>query len=365
MARGCQSFLFAGSVLAAASMAVMVNAQTGSPIAHKTAEQAYKNIQVLKDTPADRLFPAMQFMTASLGVRCEHCHVEHAFEKDDKEAKKTARQMMQMMFALNHGTFSGKREVTCYSCHRGSLKPETIPAVAAEGQASREAAPPEQSGSGHDVLEKYLQASGSSALLKVTSEIADGTADLGPGVQFPVELYAKAPGKRRFVLHFPNGDSAEIANGESGWMLNPGRPVQDMNADELFASRMDADPRLPATLRSFFSEIKSEASEQIDGRAVDVLSGSSPGQAPVRLYFDKQSGLLVRLTRYIDSPFGLNPTQIDYSDYREVGGVKVAFSWVVARPQGRFTVRLDRVQFNVPVDDSKFAKPEQAQAAPN
>jgi hypothetical protein len=114
-----------------------------------------------------------------------------------------------------------------------------------------------------------------------------------------------------------------------------------------------------------FSEIKSEASEQIDGRAVDVLSGSGQGLPPVKLCFDKQSGLLVRLIRYIDSPLGFNPTQIDYSDYREVAGIKVAFSWVVARPQGRFTVQWDKVQFNVPIDDSKFAKPGHAQAAPN
>ena len=57
----------------------------------KMAEDAYKNIQVLKGIPADRLIPAMQFITYSLGVECSFCHVEGAFEKDDKKPKQVAR----------------------------------------------------------------------------------------------------------------------------------------------------------------------------------------------------------------------------------------------------------------------------------
>jgi photosynthetic reaction center cytochrome c subunit len=49
--------------------------------------------------------------------------VEGAPEKDDKKPKQVARKMMQMMFAINQENFEGKREVTCYSCHRGALIP--------------------------------------------------------------------------------------------------------------------------------------------------------------------------------------------------------------------------------------------------
>jgi len=48
----------------------------------KTAAETYKNVQVLlKDVPADDLIPAMQFITASLGVECDFCHVRDAFDK--------------------------------------------------------------------------------------------------------------------------------------------------------------------------------------------------------------------------------------------------------------------------------------------
>src|ERR1700730_1248785 len=62
----------------------------------KKAEEQFKNIQILKGVPADQVMPAMQFIAASLGVGCEFCHVQGAFEKDDKKTKQTARKMMPM-----------------------------------------------------------------------------------------------------------------------------------------------------------------------------------------------------------------------------------------------------------------------------
>jgi hypothetical protein len=78
------------------------------------------------------------------------------------------------------------------------------------------------------------------------------------------------------------------------------------------------------------------------------------------LYFDKDSGLLVRLVRYTATAIGLNPVEIDYSDYRAVGGVKMPFHWTVSWTDGRSTTELSSVQPNVPIDPTKFAKPAAA-----
>src|ERR1700746_2557238 len=72
---------------------------SSAPATEKKAEEQFKNIQVLKGIPADQLIPTMQFVSASLGVECEFCHVQGAFDKDDKKPKQTARKMMEMMFA--------------------------------------------------------------------------------------------------------------------------------------------------------------------------------------------------------------------------------------------------------------------------
>ena len=93
------------------------------------AEQVFKNIQVLKGTPANQIVPSMQFIAHSLGVECGFCHVRGANEKDDKKTKQTARQMIQMQMAINRDNFKGEREVTCFSCHRGSHDPVGVPII--------------------------------------------------------------------------------------------------------------------------------------------------------------------------------------------------------------------------------------------
>src|ERR1700746_1208090 len=106
----------------------------------KLAEEEYKNIQALKGIAADQVIPSMQFIAASLGVECEYCHVARAFEKDDKKPKLTARKMIGMMMTINKENFEGHREVTCYSCHRGSPDPVANPMNAARGEERERAA---------------------------------------------------------------------------------------------------------------------------------------------------------------------------------------------------------------------------------
>src|SRR5947207_8395807 len=106
----------------------------------KTAAEAYQNIQILKEIPANQLIPAMQFITYSLGVECSYCHVEGALEKDDKKAKQKARKMMQMMTAINRDNFESKQTVTCNSCHRGSPRRVAIPIIM-EGSPKRPSEP--------------------------------------------------------------------------------------------------------------------------------------------------------------------------------------------------------------------------------
>ena len=85
-----------------------------------------KNVQILKDVPAEQLPLAMQYITASLGVGCDFCHVTGpggAFDKDDKEPKQRARDMMKMMAAINTEQFEGRQTIGCMSCHNGRMRP--------------------------------------------------------------------------------------------------------------------------------------------------------------------------------------------------------------------------------------------------
>ena len=98
----------------------------------------------------------------------------------------------------------------------------------------------------------------------------------------------------------------------------------------------------------------------INGRQVEVVRGTNPGQSPVNLYFDG-SGLLVRLVRWTQTAAGPVPVQIDYSDYREVAGVKMPFGWIMTWTNGQSTIKLTDVRPNVPIDERAFAMPDVAQ----
>jgi photosynthetic reaction center cytochrome c subunit len=97
--------------------------------------------------------------------------------------------------------------------------------------------------------------------------------------------------------------------------------------------------------------------DKIGDVAVNTLMGTRQGLPPVRFFFEANTGLLLRMVRYTENPMGRMPVQIDYSDYRDVDGVKTPFRWTLSRPNGRFTIQLGEVKANVPVEDAKFAKP--------
>ena len=344
----------------------ILGARAQAPAAPKLAEEQFKNIKVLKGVPADQIFPSMQFITASLGVECEYCHVREGqkmvFEKDDKKAKVTARKMMEMMFAINKENFEGHREVTCYSCHRGAADPIGTPLVAT-GDEKPEAESAKAAGDAKPVLppadqllDKYLTAiGGQAALQKVTSRVETGKLDAN-GHQLPIEVYAKAPDKRISTMHLPNGDSITAFDGKQGWLSNAGHP-HPMSAAENDAARIDSDFYFASHVKTLFQKFAVASGEKIDGHDTYLVVGRNEGQPPLRLYFDQQSGLLLRLVRYSETALGRMPTQIDYADYRDADGVKIPYRWTLARPGNRFTIQIDEVKQNVAVDDAKFAQP--------
>jgi len=329
----------------------------------KTAAQQFKNIQVLKDIPADQLIPTMQFVAGALGVDCEFCHVEHAMDKDDKKEKQTARKMMAMELALNKAHFDNEMEVTCYTCHRGSPHPVGVPILSADAAAmpahehSHDGA---EAGanlpSADQILDKYLAAvGGAAALSKIKTRIQKGTID-AMGERYPIEVYSEGPEKRVSVSHPSFGESVTAYNGQAGWLSNA-HGTHPMNAQESAGARVDAQFYFAARLRELFTEFHALPGEPVAGHETYLVTAKGAGLPPLRLFFDQQSGLLLRLVRYTETPLGRNPTQIDYADYRDTGGVKIPYQWSLTRTNGTFTIRINSVQQNVPIDPAVFTMP--------
>src|SRR6202166_4227782 len=345
------------------------------------AEQVFKNVQVLKGIPVDEFMGTMGFFSSSLRLNCTDCHVKAANDDwaryaDNTPLKDTARKMILMVRTINQANFGGKPEVTCYSCHRSSNRPKVIPSLTAQ-HGSPPDDPNEVESRGEpltrdapsvdQILDKYIQAvGGAQRLAKLTSFIAKGTYsgyDTSDD-KVPVEVYAQAPDQRTTIVHAPVGggvtkDGTTTFDGHAGWInaANTLVPMLTLTGGNLDGARVDAALSFPGGIKQALSDWSDGFPEtNIDGRDVTVIQGTS-GKSTVKLYFDKKSGLLVRQVRYAQTIVGLNPTQVDYSDYREVDGVKLAFHWIVTWTDGQSTFQMNQVQPNVAIAAAKFAKP--------
>lgn len=348
-------------VAAMGALALAPVAVRGQSATVKPAEEVYKNILQLKGTPSDQLDPAMQFIAASLGVSCEFCHVPGKYEADDKGAKKTAREMMAMTAMINKTSFGGRQQITCNSCHNGSQRPVASPAVLESDAPAHPAAVPAPAGGAQptvdDIVTKYVSAlGGAEAIRKVTSRVMKGSI-VANGATTPVEVFTKSPNMRVTITRSSGGDSFTAFDGKAGWMGSTGRPAREMSAPSSAASSLDAEFSLALRLKELYPQLRRGRAETIGGVECDVVNGQAPGRPAVRLYFEKTSGLLLRMVRYADTPMGRLPTQIDYADYRETDGVKTPWRWTLSRPNGRFTIQISEVKANIPIDDAKFAKP--------
>ena len=377
------------AILIAAALVYFVGnglAQAQTPPEQKplTAGQFFKNVTVLTNLPVNEFMTTMGFFSASLGYSCENCHGADTgwenYAAENRAKKQTARRMILMMTAINKNYFAGRQVLTCYTCHRGGDQPTITPNLAALYSP-----PPEEpkdivqeakgSPSADQIFNKYLEAlGGPQRLANLTSIVASGTM-LGYGLDAekqPLEIYAKAPGQRTTIIHSPEGDNITALDGPSAWMAGPQIagpaipvPVLALTGGDLEGLKLEADLSFPGSIKQAFSQWRVGLQTDIDDRQVQVVQGSSPGGAFATLYFDADSGLLVRVMRYTDSFVGRFPTQIDYSDYREVSGMKMPFKWTVVWLDGRQTFELTEIKVNVPIDAAKFAKPSATPRPPS
>jgi len=274
--------------------------------------------------------------------------------------------MIQMMAAINKDNFAGRQMVTCYSCHRGGDHPKVTPNLATLYNMPDEPddiiAQAPGALSADQILDKYIQAiGGAQRLSSLTSFVARGTsAGYGPeGAPRPIEIFARAPGQRTTVIHTLNGDSTTTVDGRTGWIAAPLRPVPvlALTGGALEGARLEAELSFPSRIKEVMSRWRVGVPSAINDRDVQVVQGTTAGGAIATLYFDAESGLLVRLLRYSDSVVGRTPTQIDYADYREVSGIRMPFRWTVTWLDGKENVEIREIELNVPVDAAKFAKP--------
>ena len=376
-------------LICAALAAGQANRGAGQPAPiekPQMAEEVLKNVQVLRGISMDEFMGTMGFFSSALAMNCIDCHVTEAATDwskyaDDTPLKQTARRMVLMVRAINQANFLGKPGVTCYTCHRSSDTPKIVPSIAEQYEVVPDMDPNDIKNGGRDkapggpsvdqILDKYIGAvGGAERLTALTSFIAKGTIEGYDTyhVKVPLEIYAKAPNQRKMVYHTQNGDSTAIFDGQRGWLAAVDRPLPLLAllpGAELDAARLDADLCFPGGIKRALNQWKAGFPvTTINDKEVNVIQGTGAGGSRFKLYFDAKTGLLVRQLRYADTPVGMVPTQVDYSDYREVAGVRMPFQMVVTWTDGQSNILFTDVQPNARIDANQFDRPAPAVLKP-
>jgi hypothetical protein len=362
----------------------------GPPSGDKPVEQTRKNIQVLKGLPESQLFSEMNFIAASLGVRCDFCHVTQGkdpktgqtnwvWESDDKPEKKTARDMMRMVLTINKGDFGVSRgQVTCFTCHRNQTHPQGLPTLplAASGHEPAPGAPPPGGPAGpggpggpnaprpeqptvQQVFDKYVAAvGGAEAASKFQTTVVKGTREASQGRVWPFEATAKGADKFLMAVEVTDfGTVRQAVNGAAGWMSNP-RATRALNPAEFGELKQAA---------GLFDVVKFRPTPtmRVAGRrkvgerdALVVVDRPSEG-VQRRYFFDAQTGLLLRIVTLTDTPLNQLPEQTDFEDYRDVDGVKLPFLVRMSNIDTyySYTRKITEVKHNITVEDKLFDMP--------
>jgi photosynthetic reaction center cytochrome c subunit len=350
-----------------------------APARQLMSEQAFKNVTVLKGIPVDEFMNTMGFIAAATNYNCIDCHVETKAEGDwstyaqDTPRKQTARKMILMVQDINQKNFGGARVVTCYTCHRNLQgAPKITPRLAEQYGEPPDPDPNEveirrqapDAPSADQVFDEYLQAvGGAPKAAAITSIVFKGTYEGYAEPKAPVDIYVKAPNQRTMIVHTDAGDRTTTFDGNNGWMAAPSAdkpfPLTTYTGGDLDGARLDAVVSLPAGIKQAITR-PVVGSASINDKDVTVVQGTANGgRSSMKLYFDKQSGLLVRQVRFADTIIGRVPVQVDYSDYRDVAGsgVKLPFHVITTWTDGKSDVLLTSAQTNVAIAPARFDQP--------
>jgi photosynthetic reaction center cytochrome c subunit len=351
--------------------------QAGTPVKGKTAGEVFKNVTTspLKGLTVDDFMGSMGVMAAALGFDCADCHTGAGTDKvvweSDTNRKRMARKMTEMVATINKDNFGGQPMVSCWTCHHGKDIPATTIALdnlygppndeKDDVITKDDSQPPAE-----QILDKYIEALGGAAkLATVKSFTATGSqggyVQVKGGGQF--EIFAKSPDQRTVRVTYKDapdrGNQTRSFNGTVGWTTTPRALLgeYEVAGTELDGLHFDAELAFPGSIKTFLTNARVGYPDTIDGKDVMVVQGRGPRNLLVTLYFDKKTGLLVREIRFGRTPIGRVPSQVDYADYRDVGGVKFPFQYKFQWLDGRDTYQLTDVKVNVPIDASWFGKP--------
>lgn len=209
-----------------------------------------------------------------------------------------------------------------------------------------------------EILDRYAQAlGGKAAVEKVTSRVMKGTVDNpDEGTSDPFEIYSKAPD--RYVMISDSGNSQEAVDGETGWVKSSDSGMHSMSRSDLAVAKREYGFYRETRLKDLYPKMTVSGEAKVGNRDAYVIEATPSAGPAEKLYFDKQTGLLLKRDfERVSFDEGITAFEVFYEDYRDADGVKIPFLVRRTTPDYTLIYKISDVKSNVPIDDAKFRKP--------
>jgi zinc protease len=239
-----------------------------------------------------------------------------------------------------------------------SAKPAAAPASATEAAGATQAAAAVPSAD--QVLDHYVQAiGGRAAWMKLTSRVSKGTIEIPAmeNLSGTLEIHEKAPNCMLAVINLGGGVFRQGFDGTVAWSDNPRDGLRVLTGGELEDARREASFYHPLELQKNYTKLTVSGIERVNEHDTYVVVGVREKGAPDKMYFDVQSGLLVRSVNQRYTPDGLTEFQADVDDYTALDGVKLPFTVRQSGGGSAFVIHFTEVQHNLQLTVAQFAMP--------
>lgn len=216
------------------------------------------------------------------------------------------------------------------------------------------------------ILDKFVESTGGKAAIeKITSRQVKGTFDIpSMGSSGTLEIYAKAPDKSYTVIDVPGfGTIQQGYDGTVAWEDNPMTGLRDLTGIELAARKRDVDFYRELHLKQMYPQMVVKGKEKVGEREAYVIEATPAEGKPEKMFFDTETGLLLRFDAERESPQGAAMIETYLEDYRDVDGVKTPFTMRQVNPMFSMTINFTDLKNNIEIDDSKFSKPKPPEPA--
>jgi hypothetical protein len=216
------------------------------------------------------------------------------------------------------------------------------------------------------ILEKSIEGRGGpEAFKKLTSRVSKGTMEIsvaGQTVKGTLMLYEAAPNKRYFMLELPGQTHEYGSDGEVYWSIDGPQSVKLREGEDKAMAERQADFYALLNWREQFEEVETVAKEQIDDRSCYKVVLKPKVGTPETVYFERKTGLPIRVDTVRKSEQGEIQLQTRQEDYREIDGVKLPFKTVRLATGGgattTYTTVWESIKQNEDIPEERFALPD-------